>query len=61
MYVTMPYGTISIVTREEAVDFILHHCSNCDRRTLYDPCSGAQAKRCREQITLVIAEFSNKE
>ena len=53
MYLKYPY-VCEITNREEAVQFILNKCSNCER---FEYCSGLDAGRCNDIVEEVIKEY----
>ena len=53
----MPYGNQEIKNRKEAISFIRHHCNLCPQGGLMHSCSGEQAKKCNEQITLLMEHY----
>lgn len=57
MKVQMPYGIVEVETKEQAKNFIVNACNNCERNNSYNPCSGAKAKKCQEKINFVKTYF----
>lgn len=60
MKASMPYGEIIINTREEAANFLMHACDNCNQNNLMNECSGAQANKCNEQKEAVLKHFTTE-
>lgn len=57
MQFKMPYGTVVLNTREDALKFVKNHCNDCAHKS-YDICTGNQAMLCAIIVEQVVKSFA---
>lgn len=59
MIIEMPYGTVEIISKEDAIYFIKNRCNNCPHSNEMWSCSSHQAKLCEEKEEKVLQMLKN--